>query len=219
MRRRMRSVRLAALGFLVVAATSGAGAKQCGDDVPCDCGDVLVASRRLSGADSITTHPCPGVGLVVDVPAGRPAATLDLAGAIVSGTGRGAGIQVLGGGDGGLTIAGPGEVRGFGTGVLAPGHGLARVVDVLARDNQRDGFDLGGAGYAVTNCEASGNGRDGFRLRGTGIRLEGSRATDNDRQGFRIVGRQVATPALLSEATGNRAADFTVRAPRRHRGR
>jgi hypothetical protein len=156
---------------------------------------------------------------VVDVPAGRPAATLDLAGAVITGDGHGVGIQVLGGGDGGLTIAGPGEVRGFDVGILAPGRGLVRIVDVLARDNRRDGFDLTGTGYAVTNCEADHNGRDGFRLRGVAIRLDGSRATDNGRQGFRIIGQQAEAPTLLSEASGNRGADLGVRRTRRHRGR
>jgi parallel beta-helix repeat protein len=212
----MWSVRLTALAVLLAAATAGAGAKRCGDDVdgkavPCDCGDVLVASRRLGPDDPITTRACPTGGLVVDVPADRSAVTLDLAGAVLSGSGRGVGIEVLGGGDGGVTIVGPGEVRRFDTGIHAPGRALARIADVLARDNARDGFDLGGAGYAVTNCEAQHNGRDGFRLRGSGIQLDGNRALDNARQGFRMIGREERAALVANEAAGNTRSDFALR--------
>src|SRR5438552_8097079 len=162
---------------LLLASSGPASARRCGDDVdgravPCDCGDVLVASRTLGADDAITSRVCPGSGLLVDAPPDR-AVTLTLAGHALAGSGRGFGIEVLGGS--GVAIVGPGAVRGFERGLLATRGGLARLADVTAAENASDGFDLAGDGYVVSGCEALRNGRDGFALGGVRYRVEGNR--------------------------------------------
>lgn len=191
---------------LALAPDVQAAGRRCGDDVDgravaCGCGDVLVGSRTLTPDDPVTQAPCPGTGLLVVVPADRPAATLALAGHTLAGSGRGVGIRVISGGASGLTVAGPGIVRGFATGLVSRGA-VAAVRDLLASDNTVDGFALAGDGYEVENCEASRNQRSGFVLGGTGFRVDGNRALDNGHLGFRVTGRH----ASLGEALGNEAA-------------
>ena len=215
----MRVLALTALACLMSIPAATAGSRRCGDDtdgrgrtVPCDCGDVLVSSRTLGPHDPITQHACPGTGLLVDVAADRPAATLDLGGQTLVGQGRGIGIQVLGGGTGGLLLVGPGAIRGFDLGVLARGSELARASDVIASDNATDGFSLGGTGYAITRCEASRNGRDGFTLRGSGFLVEGNHAAQNRRFGFAVAGESAALGGTLgNEAAGNGRDGLVVR--------
>jgi Right handed beta helix region len=214
---RLRFVLLGGLSLVLVASQVLAGPRRCGDDVkgkavPCDCGDLLVSSRTIGPDDPITQHACDGTGLLVDVPPGRPAPTLGLGGQVLTGTGHGIGIQVLGGGDGGLTIVGPGAIARFTTGVLAPGGALARLSGVAAADNAGDGFSIVGNGYEVRDCEASRNRRDGFSLRGTGYHVEGNRAVENARHGFALAGREGAIGAELgNEASGNGRSGFSVR--------
>lgn len=198
------------LAALAVASSAGAGPRPCGDDVdgkgrrvPCACGDVLVSSRTLGPQDPVTQQVCPGVGLLVDIPPGRPGATLALGGMTVAGSGHGAGIQVLAGGDDGLTVAGPGTITGFDTGVVAT-RGVHVIRDVLATDNRADGFEVGGAGYEVRNCEAIRNGRDGFVVRGRTPRLQGNRALQNHRNGFQVAGVDAAVGGeAANEGAGN----------------
>jgi hypothetical protein len=207
------AMRLLASGILSVllllAPAHAGGAQRCGDDVDgrgtavrCDCGDLLVSSHTLTAADPITQHACPGTGLLVDVPAGRPGPTLSLGGQAIAGNGRGVGIEVVGGGDGGTTLQGPGTVEGFDTGVLAVHGSLARTADVLVTENRHDGFSVAGTGYVVTGCEAVRNGRDGFALRGQRFRVEGNRALENGRRGFAISGRD----GVVGGASGNEAS-------------
>src|SRR5882724_7182171 len=212
------TMRPLAVAVLCLALTWGtpAGAARCGDDVdgrstPCDCGDVLVGSRTLGDADPITTRVCPGSGLLVNVPAGG-SATLALGGHVLAGSRRGFGIQVLAGGDAGLTIVGPGGVRGFDVGILAPGGGVARVSDVTAAENATDGFRLVGEGYVVTRCEALRNGRDGFALDGRRFVADGNRALANVRHGFQLAGRDAGINGVAgNEAAGNGRDGFHVR--------
>ena len=202
---------------LLVAPAAAAGPRRCGDDVggravPCDCGDVLIGSRTLGADDPIISRVCPGSGLLVAVPTGAPAARLALGGHVLAGSGSGVGIQVVGGGAGGLTIAGPGGVRGFATGIQAVNGTLARLADVVAADNASDGFVLAGEGFAVLGSEASHNGRDGFVLRGHRYRVERNRALANGRDGFVARGREAAIGGEAgNEATGNGREGFRVR--------
>ena len=212
----MRPLALGLLcGLLVAAAT--AGARPCGDDVggravPCDCGDVLVGSRTLGADDPITSRVCSESGLLVAVPADAPAARLALGGHVLAGSGRGVGIQVVGGGAGGLTIAGPGGVRGFATGIQAVNGTLGRLADVVAAENAADGFVLAGEGFAVVGSEAAHNGRDGFVLRGRRYRIERNRALANGRHGFVARGRQAEIGGEGgNEASGNGREGFRVR--------
>src|SRR3989442_1144966 len=203
----MRSFVLALLCCALLAPAATAGPSRCGDDVgghavPCDCGDVLVGSRTLGADDPITSRACPGAGLLVAVLPGGPAATLALAGHVIVGSGHGVGIQVVGGGAGGLTITGPGGVRGFATGIQAVNGTLARLADVVAADNVADGCIVAGEGFAIIGSEASHNGRDGFVLRGRRYRVERNRALANGRHGFLARGREAA----IGGAAGNEAA-------------
>jgi hypothetical protein len=214
----MRRLPLAVLCTFALVTTVHAGPRRCGDDVdgrgravPCDCGDVLVGSRTLGGDDPITTRVCPGTGLLVDVPPSR-SATLSLAGHALVGSGRGFGIHVAAGGAGGLTIAGPGTVRGFDVGVFAPAGQLAAVTDVTVAESRSDGFRLNGQAYAVRGCEALANGRDGFVLGGVGYRSEQNRALGNKRHGFRMSGRNGRIGGDQgNETSGNRRDGLRVR--------
>ena len=203
----MRFATVVALSCLLLARSAPAGSRRCGDDVdgrgtavPCDCGDVLVSSRTLGDRDPITQHACDGTGLVVDLRGDAPA-ELSLAGRALEGSGQGIGIQVTGGG-GGLHLKGPGAVRAFGVGIQALTGALVAASDVLAAENHGDGFQVAGAGYVITRCEAVRNGHDGFQLRGRAFRVEGNRALENGRRGFVIAGRD----AVVGGAAGNEAA-------------
>ena len=198
--------RLALLALACLVAAGRAFGAHCGDDVdghgtavPCACGDTLVSSRTLGSGDPITQAPCPGTGLVVAVPADHPGAVLNLAGETITGGGTGTGIVVSRGGQGGLTLVGPGSVRGFGLGVDAAGEALAVASEVGSYDNRTDGFLVAGAGWTIHGCEASSNGRDGFSLRGARFNVEGNRAYGNGRYGFRISG-------VVGASTNNEAA-------------
>jgi hypothetical protein len=201
----MRARLLAATLCLVPALALGG---PCGDDVdgrriPCACGDRLVGSRTLDASDPITQAPCAGRGLLVDVPRDRQAAVLDLGGYTVAGSGLGIGIEVLGGGQGGLTLRGPGAVRGFAIGVLAAADALARGERVLVADNRGDGLRVAGTEFVLVDCEAERNGGDGFALRGHGFHLDGNRAVENGRRGFAIAGRA----GRIGDTFGNEAAN------------
>jgi hypothetical protein len=198
----MRRLTAAALGCALVALPGLARAAECGGEVACKCGDVVVASRRLTDADPVTRTTCADTALVVNVPAGQAAATLDLGGRQLTGSGHGVGVQVVRGGAGGLRLVGPGDVEGFDVGVSAVAGALAAVENVTASDGTSDGFALTGDGYAVSGCEAARNGRDGFVLRGARFRVDGNRAHENRRAGFRIAG----VDAQIGVTAGNEAS-------------
>lgn len=212
----MRLLLLSAMGSLALAMPLFAAGRPCGDDVsgrtvPCACGDVLVSSRVLGADDPVTREACAGAGLVVDIPP-KTAATLDLGGQTIAGSGRGIGVQVLRGGKDGLRLVGPGTIRGFDLGVLASGDALAYAGNVTTVDNHRDGLSLAGDGYEVSGCEAARNGRDGFALRGRRYRVHGNRALDNGRNGFVLAGNDAAIGTELgNQATGNGGAGFVLR--------
>jgi hypothetical protein len=220
-------VRIRSLGFVVLAlllaGTAGAGMKRCGDDVDgrpvaCDCGDVLVSSRRLGADDPITTRVCEWNGLVIDVPAGASPVVLDLGGATLTGSRRGYGIHVTAGGDGGVTITGPGEVRGFRIGVVSDGRALRRISEVIASGNVRDGFRVAGQDFTLVGCTASRNGTDGFALHGRKFSADGNRAHHNGRLGFRVAGRNGTVGGVRgNEASLNRRGGFAMRGRNLHR--
>jgi hypothetical protein len=199
---------LVGLVCLVLATQVLAAPRRCGDNadgrghsVPCDCGDVLVGDRTLGPEDPITQHVCDGTGLVVDV-RGDASPVLALAGHTLQGVGRGVGIQVRSGGSGGLTVTGPGAVRGFATGLQAQNGALAAATDLLAADNTGNGFQVIGIGYTVARCEAVRNGGEGFVLRGRDYHADGNRALENGRTGFALSGRN----AKVGDGSGNEAA-------------
>jgi hypothetical protein len=210
--------RLAFLAFACLLTAGAAHGARCGDDVdghgtavPCACGDTLVASRTLSAADAITQTPCPGTGLVVRVPVQHPGAVLRLSGHTITGSGVGTGIEVSSGGRRGLTLEGPGDVRGFALGVDAGGGALVAASDVGAFDNRTDGFSVAGVGWTLRGCDASSNGRDGFSLRGARFRVDGNRAYGNHRYGFRIAGVEAAVVGNEAAANGRDGVVVTGR--------
>jgi parallel beta-helix repeat protein len=207
----MRRLALAALACLLglAPATALAGARACGDDidgrgrsVPCDCGDVLVSSHTLGDRDPITRHACSGPGLLVRIAPDKPPPTLALGGHAIVGSRRGVGIAIVSGGAGGITLLGPGTVRGFDVGIEAAPRALARAADITLLENASDGLRAGGSGYVVSGCQARRNGRDGFVLHGTGYRVEGNTASENGRAGFRLAGRRAAVAGNRADANG-----------------
>jgi hypothetical protein len=215
--------------FLLTALAMPAAARRCGDDVDgrgtrvaCACGDVLVGSARLAAGDPLVQAPCPAGGLVVDIPAkGTHAATLELDGQIVSGSGRGVGIEVIAGGPHGLAIVGPGGVRGFDLGIVAREGALASITAVESSRNVHDGFRVGGRDYRLVDCRANENGRDGFVLQGEGYRADRCEAVGNGRDGFAVRGHPATVVAEdnTADANGRRAARTRGRARRAQEGR
>ncbi len=199
--------------LLGLVASAAAAPRPCGSDVdgqgtavPCRCGDLLVSSHVLSDADPVTRETCVGPGLVVTIPTTRAGATLALGGQTLRGAGVGAGIALVSGGRDGLLVSGPGAIRGFDTGVLAPRAQLRRLADVVLADNRHDGAQVRGTGYGVQGCVATTNGRDGLALRGSGFVVTGNRAERNGRFGFSVSGKQ-AQFGSDNVADGNRRTD------------
>lgn len=198
-----------ALALVVASAVPAAAIRRCGDDVDgrrvtCRCGDVLVSSRTLTPKDRVTRGRCPMNGLVVSAPG---PVTLALGGRTVAGEGQGIGILVL---RGTVTLMGPGDVVGFGTGVQARSpNTLAAIVGVRVADNRGDGVVASGENYAIQGTVAERNGRDGFALWGGPFAVDGSRASDNGRYGFDVMAMGVLLGGGLgNEATGNADSGF-----------
>lgn len=202
----------------VLPATVLGGPRRCGDDVdgaavPCACGDVLVSGRTLGPADPITRAPCAGDGLLVRIPEDRPGETLGLGAHTIAGTGRGVGIRVQEAS--GLVIAGPGTIRAFDRGVVAP-RGVARLTDLLVTDNRTDGIQTRGPA-AITRCESLRNGRDGFALVGTGWTADGNRSRHNGGRGFLASGRGGALGGVSGNEVTENGGDGILLRGRRHR--
>ena len=198
--------------LLVALVRPAAAAHRCGNDVdghpaPCACGDLLVSSRTLGPADRVTREHCPADGLFVM--ASGPV-TLALNGRTIQGEGQGTGILVL---HGRLTLAGPGTVEGFATGLAAHGQGaLASASGMRFAGNRLDGVSVVGDGFVIQSSAAEDNGRDGFVLGGNGYGLDDDRARRNGRYGFHLsgTGAQVGS-ALGTLAEANHMAGFMVR--------
>jgi hypothetical protein len=206
-----RPVLLLLLGLLLTSPATAI--QRCGDDVDgqgtavaCACGDLLVSSRTLGPGDEVTAAPCPSNGLLVD--ADGPV-VLGLGGRTIAGSGQGVGVLVL---RGHLSLAGPGTVSGFETGILARrDDGLASARDVRVADNGLDGVSAQGNGFRIEGVSSEGNGRDGFALAGAGYALDGNRAARNGRHGFHLsgVGAHVGG-GLGNEARENVGSGFSI---------
>jgi hypothetical protein len=201
------------LALLLILATArrGHAMRACGDDVdgqgttvPCACGDLLVSSRTLGGADRITHKPCPGTGLMIAAPG---PVTLAFDGHAIRGQGQGVGVLVV---RGSLSLRGPGTIEGFGTGAFAHGpNALASAVGMRFSGNRAAGLAVQADGYALQGNVAENNGRDGFALDGTGYAVDGNRATGNRRYGFYMLGMGAHLGGGLgNEAVQNAKAGF-----------
>jgi hypothetical protein len=180
----------------LLVGTRPAAAKLCGDDVngedvPCACGDTVVSSLALAG-DPVLDTPCPADGLIVRVSDARPGVTIDLRGATLRGQGRGTGLWVLNGGDGGARVTStgaPGVIEGFNDGLFAKGSdSVALVENVTFAGNGRDGMRIVADDYEVRNSSARDSGRDGFAVMGNGFRVTSTRAEHSGRAGYWVMG-------------------------------
>jgi hypothetical protein len=197
--RRMRSSRpfaaLLALAVLLTGA-SPAAAKRCGDDVdgadiPCACGDELVASTVL-GDDPVVAATCAADGLLIRVRGDAASLELDLAGHTLRGSGQGVGLRVLSGGPGGASIVSrgaPAALEGFDDGIVARGRdGIALIQDVAVRASRRDAVRVTGRNFVIRRVTVAGAKRDGFALGGTGFEISETRAEDCGRFGYFVMG-------------------------------
>jgi len=189
-------------------------AKLCGDDVDgkdvaCDCGDTVVSSVVLQN-DPVTARQCPSDGLIVRGME-EGVLTVNLNGQTLRGSGKGAGVWIMGGGGGSL-VGGPGaSVIGFRDGVLASGaQSVSSIRQVIVRNSTRDGVRVSGTGYRVENVESYSSGRDGFSLAGRHFTVLGTQAVSSGRFGYMITGqngliggaREAQNRATLSGSTG-----------------
>lgn len=182
--------------FLFASLTATAhAARVCGDDVngsrvPCACGDVVASDTRLRVGDPVVSGRCESDGLIVKAPATAESIRLDLAGLALVGSGIGYGVRVDRGGSDGATItggAGRAEIVGFDIGIMSPNAaGLARLENVKAKGNARDGIRVRQHGAFLVNVHAEGNGEDGIWIFGKGGRVIGAVAERNGGSGMRL---------------------------------
>jgi len=180
----------------VLGMASAAAGKRCGDDVdgadvPCGCGDEVVANTVLTD-DPVTQATCPYDGLLIRVADPGASLVLDLAGQTLRGKGKGVGLRVLNGGPGGVRIVsrgGTAALEGFDDGIVGRGRdGVALVEDLTIRGSGRDGLRVTGRDFVVRRVAVEGAHRDGFALGGTGFEILDTRATDCGRFGYLVMG-------------------------------
>jgi hypothetical protein len=182
---------------LVVGLHGAAAAKRCGDDVdgadvPCACGDEVVASTVL-GDDPVVRTTCPYDGLLIRSRDDGASLVLDLAGHTLRGRGRGIGLRVLSGGPGGAGIISrggtPAVLEGFDDGIVARGRdGIAVIQDLAIRGSRRDGVRVTGRDFVIRRVTIAGARRDGFALGGSGFEISDTHAEDCGRFGYSVMG-------------------------------
>ena len=215
----VRAAVLSAFGALLLCVPSASlQAKLCGDDVegrdiPCDCGDTVVSSVVLSD-DPVAERECPSDGLIVRGAQPGGGLTVDLDGKKLRGSGTGAGIWIISGGESGARLlggSGGATISGFRDGILASGvEPVAMIRDVIVRNCTRDGLRVGGTRYRIEDVESYSSGRDGFSLGGSDFTVVSSQAVSSGRFGYLITGRngtvgrneEALNRATLSGTTG-----------------
>lgn len=216
---RGRVVLLAAL-LLGPMLVERAAAKRCGDDVdgvdvPCACGDMVVASTVLDG-DPVTTAICPHDGLLIRAESDRDPLLLDLRGHTLRGRHAGVGLRVLAGGPGGARIvsrSGAATLADFDDGVVGRGgDAVALLQDVVVRGSRRDGVRVTGRAFVVRRVAVAGARRDGFALGGAGFEISATRAEDCGRFGYLVMGTGgvVGGPGSGNVAERSGTAGFSV---------
>jgi hypothetical protein len=198
--RRLPSASFTAGGLLasalLVSVGSSALAAECGDRVggarvACACGDVVISDTTLRPGDPVTATRCPIDGLILRATAGTETLTLDLAGLAIVGRGEGIGVRIDEGGTDGARLVSsaeaPGEIVGFGTGILSPRPlELSRIENLAVKGNHDDGLRLRTAGALIIDVSATDNGGDGIEMAGEGGRLVGVEANGNRRVGLKL---------------------------------
>lgn len=199
------STLLALLALAAAAAAAPCGDDVDGRDVPCACGDVVVSDVVL-GDDPVTRDACRGDGLRIQTPPGRSGLRVDLAGARLRGGGRGIGLRVLAGGDGGvrlLSSGAPAVVEGFRDGLVsqASRYGIAEVLGLRFLRPSRDGVRIFGDGLLLRDVTVTGAGRDGVFVRGDGWVVEDVEVRQNGRHGLAVMGTGNAVRAAQAGAS------------------
>lgn len=216
-----RAAARAAASVLLAIWATGAAAELCGDDVdgrkvPCACGDIVVSSVALAGDPITQGSPCPRDGLIVRAPDTRRPLIIDLGGATLRGSGRGAGIRIVAGGPAGARVissGATGTIAGFGDGIAARGRDtVALIEDVVIADSQRDGVRVSGPDFEIRRVEVQTAKRDGFSLGGLGFRIAETRAADCGRFGYSVMGHaaQIGRPGAGNTAERSGQAGFNI---------
>jgi len=154
-------------GLMALAFASSLQAADCGD-VPCSCGDNLVASRTLvSGVDPIVASTCTGDGLIMNT----DEVVLDLNGNKLRGSGSGVGV-LIGDGVNDVTIK-KGRVDGFETGI-----GTGTEIDTAGTTN----------GSTIDGIRPNLNTGHGILLKGDNNDLTGILAKRSGINGVTVIG-------------------------------
>jgi hypothetical protein len=147
--------------------------------VNCSCGDRVVGTKHLSGADPVTSTKCPADGLII----GASGVVLDMNGRIITGSGVGAGVKFEAGLSG-VKVRG-GEVRGFAVGIeTQASSGAVFGSDASDNDTLRikgngtAGLKINGAGSIVRRVLLQNNGA-AADVTGNSNRLERVVVRDN----------------------------------------
>lgn len=205
----------------LVALLSPVDAKLCGDnvagnDIPCDCGDLVVSDTVLTD-DPVTRTTCSGDGLVVRANGGDRGLTLDLRGATLRGGSKGAGIAIAYGGSGGARIVssgGPANIVNFRDGVHGHGQNALNILSgVLITEPARDGVRInGGRKSRISDVTVIDAGRHGFWLNGQRYRLRKTRAFNSRQTGYTVMGESttLGTPGSGAIARGSGDVGFKL---------
>lgn len=153
--------------FISPIFNSPARAANCGGNIPCACGDNVVANRTLvSGVDPILGSVCGVDGLFMNI----PGVVLDLNGKIIRGSGNGVGVLI---GADNVTIE-DGEIHTFGTGISTASTTSGSTINgIKPNANQGDGIFIEGDNNELIAIRAKHNGNNGVRVIGNNNRLEG----------------------------------------------
>ena len=197
-------MKIGRVGMLLVGAVVGslaAGtpswAKDCGNgigiggaDVPCACGDTVVASRVLvPSVDPVvstsSSDVCLGDGLVMNT----SGVLLNLAGAQIRGNQSAGhvGIRVLGTVDD-IEIRN-GRVNRFVTGIFVDGTMTGSTIrNIDTKNNVGDGINVTGEDNALSANKTNLNGGDGLVVTGNGNTLDGIQSVRNTGTGIVVTG-------------------------------
>ncbi len=201
---------LGATGLPPLAAAKPCGDNIRGQDIACDCGDIVVSDTVL-GNDPVTRDTCSGNALILRADTSR-SLSLDLHGATLRGSGTGAGIMVLYGGRGGAHVfssGGKANITGFNDGVQAHGRNALKLLsDINITEPKRDGVRvMAGHRYRVTDVYVRDAGRNGFWLSGKRFLLRKTKALNSKGTGYVVMGERatLGSPGngVVSLGSGN----------------
>jgi parallel beta-helix repeat protein len=193
--------------FFIVGAVVGsltfnsrADAGNCGGNIPCSCGDNVVADRGLlSGVDPVVGGVCPGDGLIMNV----AGVILDLNGNALHGSGNGAGVLISG--VNGVTIE-SGQIFNFGVGISTGSNTtIGSTINAVKPDgNVFDGIFLQGDENELIAILAKRNGNNGVTVIGNDNLLQGH---NDEYSGFHGIFVQGNGNRLIANLASENAKD------------